>query len=162
MECPRDSHPCWGGSPTWEQGSVLPVLRLKAVASCCVHANSLPQHLAPPLRMKPLFLLLLFLEQGREFIYISNSWQSYLTAFYSLLLCHRDEITLRTQFNPCWSNLTTSPNKDCSGNKKSKESQTHMLLQPQAWTMNTPLGISKKEKKEVLLTASELQLPCQK
>lgn len=95
------------------------------------------------------FLILLVLEQGRKFIYSSNSCWSSLTAFYSLLLCHREEITRRTQFNPYWSNLATSPDKNCCQNKKNKENQVHMLLQPQAWAMNTPLGIS-KEKKEVL------------
>lgn len=67
------------------------------------------------------FFLLLVLEQGRKFIYTSNSCWSSLTAFYSLLLCHREEITQRTQFNPYWSNLTTSPDKNCCQNKKNKE-----------------------------------------
>lgn len=159
-ECLKDSHPCWGKSPTWEQGSVLPVLKVKAVPSCCENVSSPLQHVAPLLRMKP---LLLALEQGRKFIYISNSCWSSFTAIYSPLLCHKDKIVLRPQFYPYWSNLTSSPNKNCSGNKKkrSKENQAHLLLQHQAWTMNTPLGIS-EEKKEVLSTASQLQLPYQK
>ena len=68
--------------------------------------------------MKPIFLLLLVLEQGRKFIHTCNSCRFSLTAFYSLLLCCREKITLRTQFNPCWTISLLVPRKTVVGTKK--------------------------------------------